>query len=119
MVFMTNLTKLAKPFYECREDQVKFFANPDVPGAYHVFVGSEPLFYIPDRVLDDLASSRGSLDSFMRGLEAINPLIPEHLKTNNISFEGFYTHALKVRMKEVEEERDRFVDDNLKLKGLR
>jgi len=61
-------------------------------------------FYIPDRVIPDLASPRANISVAMRGFEAMNPSILFVLKTNGISSWEFYAALLHVRNLELEAE---------------
>jgi len=92
-----------RAFYGDSEKRIRFVQNPREHGAYDVFVGGDH-FYIPDRVVPDLASPRQNMIGAMRGLEAMNPGIPFVLRKNGVSGWEFYAALLHVRNLELEAE---------------
>lgn len=88
-------------FYEDPEKRLKFLPNPqDGPSAYDVLVGNDS-FYIPDRVLNNIASPGISTRRVQSALETMAPTkFPYILKRNNLSYESLHVALLQVRLKE-------------------
>jgi hypothetical protein len=56
--------------YETLGGRIRFYSNPQDPGAYDLLIDSRTSFYIPDRTLEELA--RGSTEHMVQSLTEAN-----------------------------------------------
>lgn len=88
-------------FYRDLKTRMEFFSNlQDGPSAYQVQVG-EDRFYIPDRVLPELAARGYPHKEISQRLENIDLTIPFILEKNGINIPDFHAALQEVHRKEM------------------
>lgn len=95
-----------------RDDRLKIAVVPnpnDGPDGYYFIVGNAH-FILPSRVLSDLARPEYGTEDVMRSLTAVNDMIPRLIGGAGVSPDQLHIALLKVRQRELEEERTTFLE---------
>ena len=95
-------------------NKIAFVENvKDGPDGYDVFVGPDH-FYLQSRILPDLTMPEYSTADVLRTLTNINSVVPLILQANGLSADQLHIALLKVRQRELKEERDTALEQAVK-----